>query len=774
MELLIEDANNSYGVHPDLWKWDPVVDGPAFGHFLDYEGLPLSARDALRRFTPRVLGQSADPSVPCRSTGLVIGKVQSGKTNSFLALAALASDNGFRVIIILSGTKNILKNQTYKEVVNRLSGGQRGWKAVDFDPSTDQSDFEDRLRRAFSPIVSRTLVVTILKRTRGGDSPQGIDRLASFLETSDYSHELERNPVLIIDDEADEASLDNSANARRQGRAPRTSPTHMAIDRLRGCFDKHFFVQYTATPQANLLVELNDQLAPDFCELLQPGNGYCGAAEFFPPTQRFFREIPQSEVTAVQGGAAEPPESLVQAIQLFYVAAALEDYRAGTGQHPATRSMLVHPDRALTSHTDAQRWVSGVRGRLLDVAVAVGDSLTGPLAADLAATIRESLDELSSTVRVSDIEPEDLFGPLYARLDETSIRCINSERQAAEDIDWEEESCWIFIGGDVLQRGFAVRGLTVTWMARPAGAGQVDVLMQRGRWFGYREPYLPYCRVWMPRDVHDDYYALFADHEQALWRSLGDHLDRGGSLADWSRVFWLDPNPALRLCRRSTQWFRLRQHPEWASQLWIPQQNDAAGIAAAARNEALVSDLIASNSWSQAWIPGQANPNREHDVSEVPLAELSALLDEYEFFGTDVVDRAVVRDAIAVLMEGNPSSLATVVNMRPRASAYRRGQQGEAPRINQLLAGASNRSVSPASPTYYPGDRAFYGGGEGLPTYDEGRLTVQIHRPQIIRRADQVNLTASGGYLAEGCPLLAVFLPESVRQYRREGAGDRS
>ncbi len=217
MELLVEDANNPYGVHPRLWRWDPATDGPAFSSFLDSPALPRPAQDRLRVFTPRLLGQAPRPDELGQSTGLVIGKVQSGKTNSFLALAALASDNGFPLIIILSGTKNILKNQTFRQVVNRLTRVNRRWKAVDFDPD-DPAGFEARLGTAMSQLTPRTLVVTILKRTRDDAAqPQGIDALAQFVETSDHRDRLTGQPVLIIDDEADEASLNNSAFAQRGG-----------------------------------------------------------------------------------------------------------------------------------------------------------------------------------------------------------------------------------------------------------------------------------------------------------------------------------------------------------------------------------------------------------------------------------------------------------------------------------------------------------------------------------------------------------------------------
>lgn len=761
MQTLVEESNNPYGVHPDSWRWNPVVDGQDFQRFLEASALPVEAQDYLRMFTPRLLGQSAPPALEGRSTGLVIGKVQSGKTNSFLGLAALASDNGYRIIILLSGTKNILKGQTHRQVIEKLTRGARGWMAIDFDPAIDRSDFETTLLAALSTIARRTLVITILKRTRtSATAPSsGIDRLAELLESSDLRTRLETEPVLIIDDEADEASLDNSANARHQRRPNKPTPTFDAIRRLRDLFRCQFFVQYTATPQANLLVELSDQLSPDFCELLQPGAGYTGAIDFFPTRPVHWVEIPEADLAHMANLSPIPPDSLVDALRAFYVASALEEYLvSGT---PVSRSMLVHPERSVEAHVLAHHWVQQVRSRLLESVEEAILRPDGAIARELYDEFEAALLELSSTVVVPRIDVRDLMSLIHGRIQDTQVRLINSQRQLTEPIDWDDTLCWIFVGGDVLQRGFAFQGLTVTWMARSAGTGQVDVLLQRGRFFGYRRDYLQYCRVWLPRALHDEYYALFADHEESLWRSLGEHLARGRRLNDWSRVFWLNPNPALRLCRRSSQWFRLRPQAEWASQRWLPEADSTEDVESAARNGRLLDDFCNSRSdWAQQWRPNPANEAREHLYVEIPLVDVANLFDRYAFFGPDVVELAVIRDAIATMVETQPERAAVLIQMRPRYSDYR-GVLTDVPAVRRLQGGRS-REGQP----YYPGDHEFRAGGRGLPTLDPSRLTVQIHRPALRRGSE--SLTAPGGYLSDGCPLLAVWIPEDVRHYRRE------
>jgi hypothetical protein len=768
-EILEEDGNNPYGVHANLWRWTPRVDGPAFNNFLASDEIPQSARDYLRSFTPRLLGQAADPSADGRCTGLVIGKVQSGKTNSFLALSALASDNGYRLIVVLSGTKNILKNQTHRQIVTRLSS-QNAWRALDFDPA-NPAELESRLRTAVSTFTPRTLVVTILKRTRASTTrtpdTSGIDRLAEFIEQSDYRERLAELPTLIIDDEADEASLNARANARRGGGNAVPTATFAALDRLRALFSDHLFIQYTATPQANLLVELTDQLAPDFCELLAPGVGYCGAAEFFPEPSPYYMEIPANDVALVANRSVTPPDSLRTAMTYFLISATIEDVLGNGG--PEHRTMLVHPERLKAQHDAAHRWVQNILSGMVDALDGAELDPSGPLANGLRADIADCLAELRRTTAVPDVDLIQLLPSLRARLDLHRVLLVNAERRLPEEIRWEDELTWIFVGGDVLQRGFAMQNLTVTWMARSAGQGQVDVLMQRGRWFGYRQRYLPYCRVWLPADVHDDYYAVFADHEEALWRSLRQHLDQGKDMQSWSRVFWLDPNPNLRLCRISTQWFRLRQQTPWVTQEWIPARDSDSEIDAAARNSGLVREFLGEiDTWNEPWRPDTANAFREHLFAVLPLSRASALFENYEFFGDNVPDGAVVRDAITGLLLRNPEAQAVVVNMRPRATDYRRGQSSDLPWIETLQAGRSR-----ANTAFYPGDAEFRSGGLGIPSAPDELLTVQIHRPAIDRPSTREVFTAPGGYLERGCPLLAVHLPSDAQSYRRERSGQR-
>ena len=156
-------------------------------------------------------------------------------------------------------------------------------------------------------------------------------------------------PALIIDDEADQASLNTRVNDDDE------SATYTRIRGLRNLFALHTFLQYTATPQANLLISILDSLSPDFAELLQPGDDYTGGIEFFGQDMSLVRSIPTNELPVRNNPATEPPPSLVEAMQVFFIGVAAGRVR-GEAQQGKNRSMFIHPSRETNPHGLFAHW----------------------------------------------------------------------------------------------------------------------------------------------------------------------------------------------------------------------------------------------------------------------------------------------------------------------------------------------------------------------------------------------------------------------------------
>jgi hypothetical protein len=120
------------------------------------------------------------------------------------------------------------------------------------------------------------------------------------------------------------------------------------------------------------------------------------------------------------------------------------------------------------------------------------------------------------------------------------VRIVNSETNNINANEWLSKAGWILIGGNKLERGFTIENLAVTYMPRSTGVGNVDVIQQRGRFFGYKRKYKDLLRGWFFED-HIQAYISYVDHEDSIRSQLGKVDKKGQRLAEWRRRFLLDP-----------------------------------------------------------------------------------------------------------------------------------------------------------------------------------------------------------------------------------------
>ena len=205
--------------------------------------------DSVLLIAQRILGRCHPPAnPPGRRTGLVVGYVQSGKTMSFETVIALARDNGYGLVIVLAGTKNTLRSQSEDRLKKDLglANGSDHWHHFSNPTKKLRSQIEGRIDDWRKKHTRKSLLFTVLKH--GGH----LDKLTDVLG----SVNLADVPTLIVDDESDQASLNTNASRIRMNRVPTTamSTTYERILGLRGVLPHHSYLQYTATPQANLLL----------------------------------------------------------------------------------------------------------------------------------------------------------------------------------------------------------------------------------------------------------------------------------------------------------------------------------------------------------------------------------------------------------------------------------------------------------------------------------------------------------------------------------------
>lgn len=488
-----------------------------------------------------------------RAAVLVVGYVQSGKTLSFTTLASLARDNGYGIVLVLAGTTNDLKDQTRARLVRDLGieSLNRDWTGP-FDNPTHGSDTWRRMQQAVERWRRRrdgvtaedkpAVVVTVLKHA--GRISAAAKALGDL--------NLLGVPVLIIDDESDQAGLDSGAGARKAGRDAPESPTHEAIRALRDAVPHHSLVQYTATPQGNLLLAVTDLLNPEYVKVLTSGPDYTGGQVFFGPNSKsIVRPIDDLEVYDPKSPPSEPPEGLQEALKIFLLGVADASIRGVTDN----RSMMVQPHQQTTPHAQYQRWIQALRGAWQE-----GLAKGGEFAREVMESFQPAYVDLANTVEhlpTLDV----LMTTVLERLFDLQIVQVNSTAEAERQINWKSESYWILIGGMKLDRGFTVEGLTVTYMPRRA-ASNADVLQQRARFFGYRGSYIDYCRVYLPQDTIAAFKGYVAD-EEYLRESLLTH--EGQPLSAWRRDFVLHRQFAqpTRTAVQGRVTRRRRQRAEW-------------------------------------------------------------------------------------------------------------------------------------------------------------------------------------------------------------------
>ncbi|ALN14483.1 Z1 domain-containing protein [Acidipropionibacterium acidipropionici] len=559
---------------------------------LDRKNFDPNGIAEIDRATDEVIRRLSNPSrhEAYQSKGLVVGYVQSGKTANFTGLMAKAIDAGYKFIIVLTGTVELLRAQTQKRLDMELVGrenilrghfddyvkAEKAWKDApevqkadlkqkmlaiagddDYASTGDDDWFNDRFVSAEPetdddiPRITRlTGIHSDFTRLRGGidaldfklDVParskplwedanlrhvgvrlavvkketHALEKLKKDLQS--IRTRLEDIPALIIDDEADQASI-NTKKPKPRRKSERTTINGHIADLL-SYMPRCQYVAYTATPFANVFVSPDDPadvFPKDFIISLSSSPGYLGAAQLHDldpvddetdPAQSnraaFHRPVPmdRDEPERTEAAYAEALDSFVLsgATKLFRKAHGGEQ-QGGKFRH---HTMLVHETPSQLGHATSmdhieQLWKHNGYGypdaldRLEELwtkdhrrvsAVRAPEGFASPKSfAEIEPYIGQALDLI-----------EDGASPAVM---------VNGSKESdymADAIAFEKHPVWkILIGGTKLSRGFTVEGLTVSVFTRVATAA--DTTMQMGRWFGYRPGYSDLVRIYLGCEI---------------------------------------------------------------------------------------------------------------------------------------------------------------------------------------------------------------------------------------------------------------------------------
>lgn len=552
--------------------------------------LSETALDGLDRSTDTILGLLEDPDRQDTfdRRGLVVGHVQSGKTASYTGLICKAADAGYKIVIVLAGLHNNLRSQTqvrldegflgYETRVNTSDVKLAGVGLIDTDPGirpnyatnrSNSGDFNRAVARSlgispeqrpwlFVVKKNKTVLTLLLNWIR--------NRAANTKDASSNRPIVTNLPLLLIDDEADHASVDTGENVVDENGLPDPEHEPKTINRLirtiLHSFTHSAYVGYTATPFANIFIhergetkeEGPDLFPSSFIINLGAPSSYVGPSKVFgtlqddgsrnalpltvavsdyldpdsregwmPPNHRL------DHIPLWHGQDTLPP-SVRQAIHAFILSCTARMCRSQGSKHC---SMLIHVTR-FTAVQDrvwkqVETYVNGIRQRLernIDA-----DAILSEL------RVMWEKDFLPTSAKVATLAPdeappdvaswEDISASLTSVCGDISVRKINGTAKDVLDYTDNEGTGLkvIAIGGDKLARGLTLEGLTTSYFLR--ASKMYDTLMQMGRWFGYRPGYLDLCRLYTTSELIE-WFGHIADASEELRRDF-DLMAQSGS-----------------------------------------------------------------------------------------------------------------------------------------------------------------------------------------------------------------------------------------------------
>lgn len=512
--------------HDDQWvnkrkdiNW---IYGSAYEDFLLSDGWPPRMIQSLSDVTSRILGHLQDPlseGTTWNRRGLVIGHVQSGKTANYTGLIARAADSGYKFIVVIAGIHNNLRKQTQERIDEAFIGrssdpNDRRSVGVGLIPNYPHPATLTNIKEDFNKKTaeksgwkindfSKPIILIIKKNV---STLAALHRWLKELN-AEGDGRISDVPMLLIDDEADNASI----NTNKEDLDP--TRTNSMIRRILGLFAKSCYVGYTATPFANIFInpegydnEAREELFPrDFIYCLDAPTTYFGAEKVFlddESSQAIVNPIDDCEDFLPYSHkrddtVAELPPSLYAALNSFIVARAIRNLRGQASKHC---SMMVNVSRFVPIQVTVRDFI---RLREKSIRDAVQANYLMPETISSANIYMQELRQAFVTEYVNvEFTWAEVKAALNAVFDSLRIYVINSKSDEVLDYArYEREGVGltaIAVGGLSLSRGLTIEGLTVSYMYR--NTKMYDTLMQMGRWFGYRPGFEDLCRVYLSRD----------------------------------------------------------------------------------------------------------------------------------------------------------------------------------------------------------------------------------------------------------------------------------
>lgn len=525
---------------------------------LDEKSINLLDHETL----PNILNCLGDPNEQFEGKrlkrGLIIGDVQSGKTSTYTGLICKSADAGYKVIILLAGTTESLRQQTQERIDEGVIGytfpknaqnnkgikvgvGEytKGMPASAF--TSVQKDFVEGTNKIATSInLHKSIVVfvckknvSVLTKLYNWLKDQNLDTVKGYVEA----------PMLLVDDEADNASV----NTKKDETDP--TKTNKIIRNICNLFKNSTYVGFTATPFANIFIDPDsedsmkqaDLFPENFIYALPTPSSYIGAKRLFYPegdcykNLRFIADIEEpdysseeykdtvlNDIESLNSGTFYHlhkkewngilPDSLREAVLCFFIANTIRDLR---GDNSAPRSMLINMSRFVKVQRVIRDHVEDIYNSVLnsityDFDEYQSNNKTHPLYIELFSVWNKHFSNVEDIIYSRILEKRALLNAIS----NIKILVVNGSKQS-NTLDYKANPSLrvIAVGGLALSRGLTLEGLLVSYFYR--NTATFDVLMQMGRWFGYRRRYEDLFQVWTSQDSAL-WYAEIAEASELL------------------------------------------------------------------------------------------------------------------------------------------------------------------------------------------------------------------------------------------------------------------
>lgn len=543
----------------------------------------------LDNLTDDVLDRLIRPgkNMPFDKRGLIVGHVQSGKTGNYIGLICKAADAGYKLIIVLAGIHNSLRSQTqlrvdegflgfdtqmarnFTQTTNRIGVGKINPNLAAHSLTTNEinGDFNRRASESSGINIRGNDPIILVIKKNASVMKNLLSWLASRGETmEDGKKQIKNLPLLVIDDEADNASINISKNY--------VSGINACIRSMLKLFEQSAYIGYTATPYANIFIKQyteddikgldynvnniplslgNDIFPKNFIVNIPAPSNYIGpeklfGIEFLENVEkeiyplRLFRIVEDYESFIPEGHKKDDPKltslplSLQKAIKCFFLSCT---GRRARGQENVHNSMLVHVTRFIDWQDEIATLVENEVKKYTRLIEFNDRYFIKELEQLWNQEYEPVIKEIIANGSLNDPAIQPIFWHqmeehLYSAAARIEVRAVHGDTKIdrlkhknIRPLDYydnqEKGLSVIAVGGNKLSRGLTLEGLTISYFLR--ASKMYDTLMQMGRWFGYRPGYLDLCRLFTSNELVEWY-----EHITVATEEMRAEFDRMGDL----------------------------------------------------------------------------------------------------------------------------------------------------------------------------------------------------------------------------------------------------